>query len=153
MGYNRHIRKKQKRDNSKILTAESYEHYRYSQICFKMLLGTLEISDQVVHTMHEKLSDEGNLKKDKRGGRPKCLEEEDDRLKKEAVAHINKFQTMESNHCGRRTSTNGYMSADLNNSTIMIYVSWKIRMEFLGYFIAKRSICEIDTVFHQLGEE
>ena len=81
-----------------------------------MFLDTLGISARQVRTVTEKITDEGTLEKDARGGRPRQLSLNDKRVREEVKAHIERFPKMESHYC-RSTSSSQYLS-DLNIATM-----------------------------------
>lgn len=82
-------------------------------VCKTMFLNTLNISDKTVRTALDKKQLTGTIEKDRRGGRPKSLAEED-KIKRDAILqHINRFPRMESHYC-RKDSKRDYLHPDLN---------------------------------------
>ena len=96
-----------------------------------MFLNTLNISDKTVRTALDKKQLTGTIEKDRRGGRPKSLAEED-KIKRDAILqHINRFPRMESHYC-RKDSKRDYLHPDLNKQ--MMYEMFLKECEIRKYF-------------------
>lgn len=81
-------------------------------VCRIMFLNTLGISEKTLRTAMSKLTAEGIVESDKRGGRYKNLEEKDKQLRDSIVDHIHKFPRMESHFC-RKSTSREYLHPDL----------------------------------------
>ena len=87
------------------------------KVCRTMFLNTLNIPERQVRTVLEKIDENGVLEEEKRGGRRKHYIARDEKLKKNVVAHINRFPRIESHYC-RATTSKEYLSSELSISTM-----------------------------------
>ena len=78
----------------------------------QMFLNTLNVSEKHMRTVLKKLSREGELEKDLRGGRVNSLAQRDLEIREQMEEHINRFPRMESHYC-RQYSKYEYLSPDL----------------------------------------
>ena len=83
------------------------------QVCQKMFLNTLSISEQMARTSMSKVSPTGTIEKDKRGGRQSDkVIARDSHIKETVQSHINRFPRVESHYC-RSDTTRQYLHPDL----------------------------------------
>lgn len=83
-------------------------------VCKKMFLQTLAISEQIVRTSLLKVTEYGTVDNEKRGGRKnETIIEKDEKKRKHAEEHIDRFERVESHYC-RASSSKEYLSEELN---------------------------------------
>lgn len=83
------------------------------KVCQKFFLETLAISERVVRTSIEKLSEVGTVELDKRGGRVKSNQQRDEIIRELVNTHIDRFPRIESHFC-RQTTDREYLCSDLS---------------------------------------
>lgn len=81
-------------------------------VCRYLFLNTLSITERVLRTAVQKVSESGVVIKDKRGGRPQSKQELDARSRDLCVKHIDRYPRVESHYC-REGSTREYLHSDL----------------------------------------
>lgn len=85
-------------------------------VCRKLFLSTLDISERTVRTALDKVSKTGVLEPEKRGGRMSDEVKSRDSIVRESInVHINRFPKVESHYC-RASSTKQYLHSDLSVS-------------------------------------
>jgi hypothetical protein len=83
-------------------------------VCKTCFLNTLSITDRVTRTAISKLTNEGSVEKDKRGGRQsKVIIDRDKKIRQMIDNHIAKFPRVESHYC-RADTTKEYLHPSLN---------------------------------------
>lgn len=82
------------------------------KVCKRFFLETLAVSEKVVRTAMQKITDVGMVELDKRGGRVKSLEDRDKFIRELVTSHINRFPRIQSHFC-RHSTDRQYLSPDL----------------------------------------
>lgn len=83
------------------------------KVCQKFFLETLAISERVVRTSMEKLSEVGTVELDKRGGRVENNQQRDELIRELVNQHIDRFPRIESHFC-RQNTNREYLCSDLS---------------------------------------
>ena len=82
------------------------------RVCRQMFLGTVNIAERQVRTALEKITRDGHLEPENRGGRRKMQKQRDEQVRQLVKAHIDRFPRTESHYC-RADTTCQYLSSEL----------------------------------------
>ncbi|KAK6188621.1 hypothetical protein SNE40_004762 [Patella caerulea] len=136
------------------------------QICRMMFLATTGISERQIRTALQKMTTEGVMDDEKRGGRHALVKERDNLIRELCKIHINRFPRTESHYC-RATSRFEYLSGDLTVSKMYEMFrkdTGRIDISLATYYRVfkgmklkfvrlKKDMCGLCEVFRTSGEE
>lgn len=120
-----------------------------TKVCKRFFLSTLSVSERVVRTRLQKISDVGILDPEKRGGRVDSNKKRDSLIRKLVEVHIDRFPRIESHYC-RQNTDREYLSSDLSLSKMhrMFCVEQTEKATLVSYTFYSTIFHEKNLSFH-----
>lgn len=120
---------------------------RLITVCKTMFLNTLGISEKTMRTSLNKLTEEGIVLPDARGGRHVTLLEKDSATRSAVLDHIQLFPRMESHFC-RQSTTREYLHPDLTIKKMYYFYKQEGRQPRCSYHTYRRVFKSLNLSFH-----